>query len=173
MLLLVACGSTDLPITNSQNMFATNITVEKAVKTVDCNKPEEYDFKVVENPSRQTQGEHLVPKDLNIVIGEDVIAAIKLPIPDSEAKNFSLNAVEKTKAGFEVRVDWGGGLYHYEIQFDFRCKENSFYLYRVKNEDFSTTNANSGNFLDEKKTKVTKIEPNLPIKDFVMLDYLQ
>jgi hypothetical protein len=71
-----------------------------------------------------------------------------------------------------MRVDWGGGLYRYEIQFNFRCKENNFYLYEVKKKSFSTTSPDSGNFLDKKESKVTKIEPNQPIEKFVMTDYL-
>jgi hypothetical protein len=78
----------------------------------------------------------------------------------------------KSKAGFNIKVDWGGGLHHYEIQFNFRCKENNFYLYQVKKVSFSTTNPDSGNFLDKKESKVTKIGPNLPIEKFVMTDYL-
>ncbi|MEJ7848217.1 MAG: hypothetical protein WKF92_09035 [Pyrinomonadaceae bacterium] len=155
---------------NSENtkVIVSNI---RNSRTLDCGKPNEYSFVVVENPTRKN--EDFIPKDLNILIGEEVVAKINLPIPDYEAKNFSLNSVEKTKAGFEIKVDWGGGKYHYEIQFNFRCKQNSFYLYKVKNDNFSTTNSDSGNFLDKKETKVTQFEPNLPIEKFVMLDYLQ
>jgi hypothetical protein len=92
---------------------------------------------------------------------------------ESEVKNFQLNSVKRTETGFEIKVNWGGGVYHYELQFNFRCKENSFYLYKVKKESFSTTNPDSGNFLDKKETKETKIEPNLPIEKSVMTDYLQ
>jgi len=42
----------------------------------------------------------------------------------------------------------------------------------VRKESFSTTNPDSGNFLDKKESKVTRIEPNLPIEKFVMTDYL-
>jgi hypothetical protein len=101
----------------------------------------------------------------------DVLSRIELP-KESEVKNFSLNAIEKDKAGFVIKADWGGGVYHYEIQFNFRCKGNSFYLYRVKKVSFSTTNPDSGVFLDKKRVKVTKIEPNLAIEKFVMTRYL-
>jgi hypothetical protein len=108
---------------------------------------------------------------LNIVVGDDIVSKIELP-KESEVKNFSLNSTEKTKAGFEMKVDWGGGVYHYEIQFNFRCKKNHFYLYEVKRESFATTDLDSGNFLDKKTSRVTRIEPNLPIEKFVMIDYL-
>jgi hypothetical protein len=112
-----------------------------------------------------------IPEDLNIVVGDEVISRIELP-KESEVKNFSLNSIEKTKAGFEIKTDWGGNRDHYEIQFDFRCKGKNFYLYRMKKISFSTTNPDSGNFWDKQKSKVTRIVPNLPIKKFVMTDYL-
>lgn len=145
---------------------------EKNNKKLDCNNLSEYDFVIVENPNRRIDGYSLIPKDLNIVTGENVISKIELPTADSEAKNFSLNSVEKDKFGFELKVEWGGGNYHYEIQYNFKCRENNFYLYKVKNENFSTTNPDSGNFWDKKETKVTKIEPNIPIEKFVMSNYL-
>lgn len=137
----------------------------------DCRNPNEYRFVVVENPSRKNDSEPVIPKDLHIGVGDEVISKIELP-KESEVKNFSLNSIEKTKAGFEIKVDWGGGLFHYEILFNFRCKKDRFYLYRVKKVSFSTTNPDSGKFLDKKKSKVTKIEPNLPLEKFVMINYL-
>jgi hypothetical protein len=77
-------------------------------------------------------------------------------------------SLEHPHAGSDA-LSW---LHHYEIQFNFRCKVNNFYLYRVKKDSFSTTNPDSGNFLDKKETKVTKINPNLPIERFVMTAYL-
>ena len=120
---------------------------------VDCRK---YRFDVVE-------------KDLNILVGDEVVSKIKLP-KEGEVKNFSLDAVEKTRLGFRIKTDWGGSLYHYEVQFDFRCKANSFYLYRVKKLSLITSNPDKGYFWDKQTIKVTK--PNLPIKRFVMTDYL-
>ena len=171
LLFIAACSSNNLTTAISQNETVAKIIDEKTARTLDCNKPNEYSFIVDENPNQKNDAEPLMPKDLKIIIGDETVAKIKLP--NSEAKNFSLNPVGKTKEGFEIKVEWGGGLYHYEIQFNFRCKENYFYLYKVKNENFSTTNPDSGNFWDKKETKVTKIEPNLPIEKFVMLDYLQ
>lgn len=72
--------------------------------SIDCRNPDSYKFIVVENPARKTNEEQLTPKDLNILIGEEVTARIELPVPDWEVKNFSLNSVEKKTAGFEVRL---------------------------------------------------------------------
>jgi hypothetical protein len=154
-----------------QNASVTKVVNEKTAQTFDCRNANGYRFVVVENPNRQNDSDSVIPKDLNIVVGHEVISRIELP-KESEVKNFSLSSTENTKAGFEIKVDWGGGSYHYEIQFNFSCKKKGFYLYEVKKESFSTTNPDSGNFLDKKESKVTTIEPNLPIEKFVMTDYL-
>ena len=166
-LLTVACSANKTG-TTLQNSPVTKI---KTARTLDCRNPNEYRLVVVENPDRKKDSDPVVPEDLNIVVGDEVISKIELP-KESEAKNFSLNAVEKTETGFEIKVNWGGGLDHYEIQFNFRCKENNFYLYEVTKVSLSTTNPDSGNFLDKRESKVTKIEPNLPIEKFVMTQYL-
>ena len=163
--LIVACSVNYSAMTTSQNATVAKVVDERSTRALDCNKPSEYSFLEVQNPKRQHD------RDLNIVVGDEVIARIELP--NSKVNNFSLNSVEKTKAGFEVKVDWGGGVYHYEVQYNFRCKENNFYLYKVRRVSFSTKNPDSGNFLDIKRIKVIKIEPNLPIEKFVMSDYLR
>jgi len=165
-LLIAAC---------SANNSATIATFQNASVTAgafDCHKANEYRFVVVGNPKRKRDSDPVIPEDLNIVVGDEVISKIELPRGDSEVKNFSLNSVEKTKAGFEVKTDWGGNLYHYEVRFNFRCKENRFFLYKVNKVSFSTTNPDSGKFWDKKESKLIKIEPNLPIEKFVMTDYL-
>jgi len=166
-LLTVACSANKTG-TTLQN---PSVVYEKTAKTLDCRNTNEYRLVVVENPNRKKDSDPDIPKDLNIVVGDEITSKIELP-KESEAKNFSLNTVEKTETGFEILVEWGSGLYHYEIQFNFRCKENNFYLYEVKKVSFSTTNPASGNFLDKKESKVTEIEPNLPIEKFVMTQYL-
>jgi hypothetical protein len=172
-LLIAACSANDTATTAAvQNAPVTKVVDEKTARTLDCRNAIGYSFVVVENPNRKNDSDPLIPKDLNIVVGDEVISRIELPKVDSEVKNFSLNSVERIETGFEMKVEWGGGLYHYEIQFDFRCKGNNFYLYRVKKESFSTTNPDSGNYLDKRETKETKIEPNLPIEKFAMKDYL-
>jgi hypothetical protein len=158
-------------MTPSQNAAVANIVEEKITRKLDCKKPGEYSFEVVQNVKREEPADPVIPEDLNVVVGGEVVAKIELPKADREAKNFSLNSVEKTKAGFEVKVDWGGGRFHYEIQYNFRCKENHFYLYRVKNDNYSTKNPDSGNFLDVKRSRITRV--NIPIEKVVMIDYLR
>lgn len=170
-LLIAACAANKtVTVATLQNPSVTKVVDEKAARTLDCRNANDYRFVAVQNLNRVSNS-GVIPEDLNIVVGDIIVSKIELP-KESEVKNFSLNSTEKTKAGFEMKVDWGGGVYHYEIQFNFRCKKNNFYLYKVKKESFSTTNLDSGNFLDKKTTKVTRIEPNLPIEKFVMIDYL-
>ena len=169
---IVACSvNNSATITTSQNAAVAKVVDRRIGRTLGCNKPNEYRFIEVQNPNRHKASDPVIPRDLHIVVGDEVISKIELP-KESEVKNFSLNSVEKTKVGFEVRIDWGGNLNHYDIQFNFRCKRNKFYLYRVKKEYLSTTNPDSGNFWDKTETKVTRI-PNLPIEKFVMINYLQ
>lgn len=171
-LLVAACSANKtVRIATSQNASVEKVVDEKAARTLDCRNANEYSFVVVQNRNRKNDSDPVIPTDLNIVVGDNVVSKIELP-KESEVKNFSLNSAEKTKAGFEMRVDWGGGVYHYEVQFNFRCKEGNFYLYEVTKKSFSTTNPDSGNFLDKKESKVTKIEPNLPIENVVMTNYL-
>ncbi len=147
----------------------TIILNKEILKNLDCNNQNGYSLVEVENYHEE---ESVTSRDLNIVVGNKVAVKIELPT-GFEVKNFSLNSTKKTKNGFEMNTDWGGGLYHYEIQFNFRCKENNFYLYKVKKDSFSTTNPDSGNFWDKKETEEINIEPNIPIEKFVITDYLQ
>ena len=144
--------------------------MKKRARIFDCSTA--YRLVVVSNPNRKKVSDPTMPEDLNIMVGDQLISKIELPIADSEAKNFSINSIEKTRIGFEIKADWGGGVYHYELQFNFRCKNSRFYLYRVRKVSFSTTNPDSGTFLDKQKTKVIRIQPNLPIEKFVMTRYL-
>lgn len=141
------------------------------VSNLDCARPEKYRLEVVESQKPQNDAGRITPQKLNVVIGHEAVATIELP--NAVAKNFSLSSAEKTKAGFELRVEWGGGLYHYEIQFNFICRNNNFYLDKVKNDNFSTSNPESRNLWDKKETKERQIEPPLSIEKFAMVDYLQ
>lgn len=146
----------------------TVITDKSLLKNLDCNNQNSFNLVEVEN---YLEDESLTVKDLNIVIDNKV--AIKIELPTGIVKNFGLNSVKKDKNGFQLRTEWGGGLFHYENQFSFKCKENNFYLYKVKNDNFSTTNPDSGSYWEKKETDEIEIKPNLPIEKFVLADYLQ
>lgn len=171
-LLTAACSANHSATrATAQNAPATKAVDEKTARTLDCSNANEYRFDVVLNPNRKKDHDPTIPEDLNIVVGDGAISKIELP-KASEAKNFTLDSLEKTEKGFEIKVDWGSRVDHYEIQFNFKCKENNFYLYEVRKDSFSAKNRDSGKFLDKKESKVIKVEPNLPIEKFVMTDYL-
>jgi hypothetical protein len=165
-----AAGSWRSAILAFENAPVTEI-VDGRTSSFDCRKANEYRFVVVENPNRKKDSDMVMPEDLNIVVGDDIIANVELP-KESEVKNFRLIRSKTTRVGFVINVDWGGGLYHYEVKFNFKCRENEFYLYRVTKLSFSTTNPDSGKFWDRKRSKVTRVEPSLAIEKFVMTDYL-
>jgi len=154
------------PVLNERVYKAkTSILNEGLLKNLECKNQNGYKLVEVEN-YREDEG--ITSRDLDIVVGDQVV--IKIELPTSEVKNFGLNSAKKTKNGFQMNTEWGGGNFHYEIQFSFICRENNFYLYQVKKDSFSTTNPDSGNYLDKKETETTK--PNLPIEKFVISDYL-
>ena len=169
LILLIAASSASKSAA-FQRVSVTKVVHEKTQRTFDCRNPNEYRLVVVENPNRHKDSDSSTPRDLNIVVGDKAISTIELPKADTEAKNFSLNSVKKNRLGFEINVDWGGGLYHYDIQFNFRCRQNNFYLYRVKKISFLTPNPESGQFWTKREVKI--LRPNLPIKKFVMTAYL-
>ena len=171
LFVLIATCSDNKTVTMATFQSASVVVNKKSARTFDCRNANEYRFAQVANPNRKRESDPVIPEDVNTVVGDEVISKIELP-REPVVKNFSLNSIEKTKAGFEIKVDWGGGVYHYEIQFSFRCKQNNFYLYKVKKDSFSTTHPDRGNFLDKKESKVTKIEPNLAIEKFVMTKFL-
>ncbi len=146
----------------------TIILNKEVLKSFDCNNQNGYSLVEVENYHEE---ESITSRDLNIVANNEAVIKIELPT-GFETKNFSLNSTKKTKDGFQMNTNWGGGLYHYEIQFNFKCQENNFYLYKVRKDSFSTTNPDSGNYWDKKETEETKIEPKLPIEKFIITDYL-
>jgi hypothetical protein len=146
----------------------TFILNTEILKNLDCNNQNRYNLVEVENYHEE---ESITSRDLNIVVDNEDVVKIELPT-GLQVKNFRLNSTKKTKNGFQMKTEWGGGSYHYEIQFDFKCKENNFYLYKVKKDSFSTTNPDNGNYWDKKETEETKIEPNLPIEKFLISDYL-
>lgn len=149
-------------------LLLASFAVNTPPATLNCRKPNEYRLVVVQNPDRRKEWDSGDPDDVNILVGDEVIAKIELP-KEGEAKNFQLDALKKTKAGFVIKVNWGASISHYEIQFNFRCKRNRFYLYRVKKVSLLTLHPDRG-FWDTTVTKVTK--PNVPIEKFVMTRYL-
>ena len=105
---------------------------------------------------------------MNALVDDTVVAKIELPT-GSEVKNFSPGSIEKTKEGFKMEADWGGWEHHYELQYYFKCKDGNFFFYNMKVHRITGKDPGDPNNWEKKETK---IEPNLPIEKFSILDYL-
>jgi hypothetical protein len=106
----------------------TIVLNNELLKNLDCSNSNEYKLVEVEN---HHEDEGITSHDLNIVVADEVAVKIELPT-GFETKNFSLNSTKKTQNGFQMNTEWAEAIFTIEIQFDFRCKENNFYLYKVK-----------------------------------------
>jgi hypothetical protein len=170
-------GNADVPRSTSkapdENPPVKNINLNTMVyknetsKPLNCNDPNGYSLVVITDPERASQNLGTVPQILNVVSGDKIRVAIKIPT-DSDAQNFVLNSTEKTKEGFEITIEYGTR-YYYKKQFNFVCKEGDFYLYKMKVESFDKFDPVSRKKWDRKEVKV---EPNLPIEKFSIFDYL-
>ena len=109
-------------------------------------------------------------KEMRVMDGNRVLASFELPIND--VKNLEVISTKNISDGFRLKVAWGGNLHHYEHTFEFACVENGLVLQNVRTDQFSTTDAASGNYLDKKVTRNIKVDPNVPISNFVLKDYL-
>lgn len=155
----------NIPVDNENSK--TTVVKNENSKTLDCNDPDGYSLVIVEDPNRNIEETVTVPKFLNIVVGDDVMAAIKIPT-QSDANGFSLRSSKKTTEGFEIAISYGSR-YYYRKQFNFICKEGSFYLYKVGVESFDKNDPGS---MDKPDEKEIQIKPNLPIERFSLFDYL-
>jgi len=175
LFIAVGCSATNsAKMTSFQNKSAadhkqnSNVpTNNENSKTLDCADPNGYSLVVVEDANRNIEETVTTPKLLNIVVGDKVMATVKIPTV-SDANGFSLNWAKKTKEGFEISVEYGSRN-HYQKQFNFICKKGNFYLYAVKVESFDKNDPKS---MDEPDVKEIQITPNLPIEKFSLFDYL-
>jgi hypothetical protein len=149
-----------IPAKLNQPQKVKAVGQEEASNKIDCTKRKAYDF---------IEDEDSVAIYTNVVRDGKVLSRI---VFRKGPNNFRLNSIVRTAAGLDIKADWGGGVYHYEIQFSFLCANNNFYLFRVNKDSFSTADPESGSFLDQKKREVIKVKPRVPIQKFVLSDYL-
>lgn len=71
-------------------------------------------------------------KTIKLINNDSVVGSILLPKTDDEVKNFSVESILKTKKGFQINVNWGGGNYFYGREFFFNYINDNFYLDSVK-----------------------------------------
>jgi hypothetical protein len=71
----------------SANETASNMTVQavtvsqganqKTTRILDCRNASQYKFVVVQNPDRKKDSDPVIPEDLNIVVGAEVISTVE------------------------------------------------------------------------------------------------
>lgn len=104
-------------------------------------------------------------KVINIKSGDTVIKTINLPT-QNEMNGFSLNWAKEIDEGFEISIEYGSRLY-YQKDFGFTCKQNEFYLSKVRTTTFDKHNPENS-----WKEYSKPIKPNLPLENFIVSDYL-
>src|SRR5882724_1399770 len=81
-----------------------------------------------------------------------------------EHNGFALNWARKTKAGFEIAVEYGSVIY-YAKRFNFICKQRKFYLTKITVDSFNKHNPETW------KTKIVRVKPNVPLEKFLIDDF--
>ena len=124
-------------------------------KPVSCDDPQGYSLE---------QSSESGTNNVNIVRGGTVLHTIKLPT-DATRNGFALDELKKTKAGFEILVEYGSRIF-YSKRFIFECKRHRFYLTRIKVESFDKQNP------QKYQQKVIVVQPNVPVEKFVIEDFM-
>lgn len=171
--LIVGCSTDSSPITtesrnekppasaNSQSTPVQESHLDRpsidnqSTKALNCDDPKGYSVKEEAEP-----GIHAV----NIVSDATVVHAIKLPT-DAEVNGFGFDGVKKTKAGFEIAIQYGTRIF-YAKRFIFICKHNRFYLSKITVESFDRQNP------EKWSRKVITVRPNVPLEKFSITDFI-
>ncbi|RAJ02348.1 hypothetical protein LX64_03360 [Chitinophaga skermanii] len=95
-----------------------------------------------------------------------VVASISLPVPDEEVKNFSVHKVGERANSFFIGIDWGGGNYYYEREFNFAFDGKQFVLTSVKMISYVFDTGKTS-------TRNKKITPPIPVNKFVMMPFIE
>jgi hypothetical protein len=107
-------------------------------------------------------------KRTNIAISNSDVIVKTINLPNqSEFNGFSLNWAKNTNNGFEISIEYGSR-YYYEKQFNFVCKQEKFYLDKVKTNTFDK---NDPEKTGEVFTKL--IKPELNLEKFTITDFMK
>jgi hypothetical protein len=158
--LIIGCLTSSSPITtkprNATQPFVGPDTQQKESKTFRCDDPGGYSVEEESEPEA-----HLV----KFVRGGSVVHTIKTPT-GANWNNFALDGVKKTKAGFEISIEYGSVIY-YNKRFIFICRQHQFYLSKIIVESFNKHNP-------EKWTRrVIRVQPMLRVEKFSITDFMQ
>ena len=95
----------------------------------------------------------------------EVVHSIRLPT-QAERNGFAFNGVKKTKAGFEIAIEYGSRIY-YGKTFVFICRHNEFYLSKITVESFDRRNP------EKWSRKVIRVQPNVRLEKFSITDFMR
>ena len=101
---------------------------------------------------------------VKIVRGGKVLHSIKL-LTDLERNGFAFDGVKKTKAGFELAVEYGSRIF-YRKNFIFTCRHDKFYLTRIGVDSFDRHNP------AKSSGKVIRVRPDVPLEKFSITDFM-
>ena len=122
--------------------------------SLDCKNPKSYSLEEWTEPGERA---------LRIVRDGTVLHSIKL-LSGLELNGFGFNGAKKTKDGFELSIEFGSRIY-YGKTFIFTCRQQKFYLSRIRVESFDKQNPAKW------KRRTIRVRPNLPLEKFSITDF--
>ena len=125
-------------------------------QTLRCNNPNNY--KLVRD--RDSEANYV-----NIIQGNKIKHSIKLPT-GLTYNGFAVNWAKKTKAGFEISIEYGSRIY-YEKEFNFVCRKGQFYLTKIRVNSFDKHVPEN-----DAKYHTANIKLNIPLTKFKVNDYI-
>lgn len=169
--LMVGCSINSMPVTtkshnekppsssnNASAVGGANVDSsgvnDQGSKTSICDHPEGYGVEEVRD----------VTNAVRISRDRAVLHVIKLPTVD-EVNGFGFDWAKKTKEGFEIAVEYGSRIY-YGKRFIFICRNDKFYLSKIRVDSFDKHNP------EKWSKKVIKVKPNLPLEKFSITDFM-
>lgn len=94
------------------------------------------------------------------------IKTISLP-SNLTVNGFSMNWLKKTEKGFEMSIEYGTILY-YQKDFNFFCKNNTFYLGKIYIESFDKNKPE-----DSYEERTIIVKPLIPLTKFSINKYIE
>jgi hypothetical protein len=155
--LIVVCLTANSPITvKSHNELHVDRPIIKSdrSKTLNCD-PKDYSVEEGTEPGTNS---------VKIVRDGTVLHTVRLPT-QVEVNGFGFDGVKKTKAGFEIAIEYGSVIF-YAKRFIFVCRQHKFYLTQIKVDSFNRHNPENWTM------KVIRVRPNLPLEKFSVDDFM-
>ena len=169
--LMVGCSIDSMPVAtkshNEKPPISSNNSSAVGGSNVDSPGVNDQGSKtsIFDHPKGYTVEEVRDPTNaVRIVSDGTVLHAIKLPTVD-DVNGFGFDWAKKTKEGFEIAIEYGSIIY-YGKRFIFICRNNNFYLSKIRVDSFDKHNP------EKWSKKVTQVKPNLPLEKFSITDFM-